>query len=160
MEIEIALEHTLYLLKNNSGFGQNLPQLPDWPLVQGLEPWVCFPDGVFSLCLICVAAKADFGRITASAATTRVVRGQKSRLLLLPWLSIICKLAWGAMSQTNAHKQRKKKYCHLGILLSPVKRSTCDAQEPMHGGSVIRRRIFIGFLYHNTLQSVSASQPS
>lgn len=124
MEIEIALEHTLYLLKNNSGFGQNLPQLPDWPLVQGLEPWVCFPDGVFSLCLICVAAKADFGRITASAATTRVVRGQKSRLLLLPWLSIICKLAWGAMSQTNAHKQRKKK-----ILPSRHPSVTCEKKH-------------------------------
>lgn len=32
----------------------------------------------------------------------QVVRGQKSRLLLLPWPSIICKLAWGAISQTNA----------------------------------------------------------
>lgn len=39
----------------------------------------------------------------------RVVRGQKSRLLLLPRPSIICKLAWGAISQTNAPKQRKKK---------------------------------------------------
>lgn len=104
-------------LNNNSGFGQNLVQSPNWPLVQGLKPWVCSPDGVFSLCLICVAAKTDFRRITASA--TRVVRGQKSRLLLLPWLSIICKLAWGVISQTNAHKQRKKNiaisasFCHL-----------------------------------------------
>lgn len=32
----------------------------------------------------------------------QVVRGQKSRLLLLPCPSIICKLAWGAISQTNA----------------------------------------------------------
>lgn len=94
-----------------------------------------------SLRLICAAAKAAFGRITASAAATRVVRGQKSRLLLLPWLSIICKLAWGAISQTNAHKQRKK-YCHLGILLSSVKTCTCEAQQPMHGWQV-----FIGGLY-------------
>lgn len=124
MEFELALEHTLNLLNNNSCFGQNLPQLPDWPLVQGLEPWGCFPDGVFSLCLICVAAKVDFWRITASAATTGVVRGQKSRLLLLPWLSIICKLAWGAISQTNACKQRKKK-----ILPSRHPSVTC---EKMH----------------------------
>lgn len=118
LEFALALQRTLNLLNKNCCFGQNLPQLPDWPLVQGLEPWGCFPDGVFSLCLICVAAKVDFRRITASAAA--VVRGQKSRLLLLPWLSIICKLAWGAISQTNALKIRKKKnsaisasFCHL-----------------------------------------------
>ncbi len=65
-----------------------------------------------------------------------VVRGQKSRLLLLPRLSIICTLAWGAISQTNTSKQRNF-FCHLCIPLSPVKWSTCLAQEPMHDGGVI-----------------------
>lgn len=55
---------------SSSGFAQNLPQLPDWPLVQALEPPLRLPDGIFSVCLICVAAKTAFGRITASAATT------------------------------------------------------------------------------------------
>lgn len=42
------------LLNNNSGFGQNLVQSPNWPLVQGLKPWVCSPDGVFfSLSHLC-----------------------------------------------------------------------------------------------------------
>lgn len=93
-----------------------------------------------SLRLICVAAKAAFGRITASAATTRVVRGQKSRLLLLPWLSIICKLAWGAISQTNAHKQRKK------ILPSRHPSVIC---ENMHlwGATANAWQVFIGGLY-------------
>lgn len=74
----------------------------------------------------------------------RVVRGQKSRLLLLPWPSIICKLAWGAISQTNAPKQRKKKkYCHLGVLLSSAKTCTCEDQEPTRGWQVFKGRLLI-----------------
>lgn len=95
---------------------KNLPQLPGWPLIRRLEPRGCFPDGVFSLCLICATAKVDFRRITASAVETWVVRGQKSRLLLLPRLSIICKLAWGTISQNKRPQTEGKKiYCHLGI---------------------------------------------
>lgn len=115
----------------------------------------------FSLRLICVSAKVECSRITASAATTGVVRGQKSRLLLLPWLSIIYKLAWGAISQTNARKQRaKKKYCHLGILLSPVKRGTCDEQEPTRGCGVIGQRIHSGGSCHKILCTVKPAEPT
>lgn len=99
-EIQHRLKHTLNLITNNKHLGQMSHsiqidyELKSWSL-EGV------PDTVFySLCLICVSAKVDLSKITASVAT--VVRGQKSRLLLLSRLSIICKLAWGAISQTNA----------------------------------------------------------
>ena len=37
-----------------------------------------------------------------------LVRGQKSRLLPLPYLSVICKLAWGVISQTKPVQKRDK----------------------------------------------------
>lgn len=49
---------------------------------------------------------------------------------------------------TNKRPQtKKKKYCHLGILLSPVKRSICDAEEPMHEGNVIKMAAYTIILY-------------
>lgn len=143
-------------LLNNSGFGQNLVQSPNWPLVQGLKPWVCSPDGVFfSLSHLCCGQnrfQENHSISNQSGERTKESSAIVTLALYNLQVSMRCDI-------TNKRPQtKKKKYCHLGILLSPVKRSTCDAQEPAQGGNMIRQRIFITCLCFNTQQSMTASQ--
>lgn len=127
----------------------NLPQLPGWPLVQALEPPLRLPDGFFSVqSYLCRSQNGFAAESQHQQPQPRVVRGQKSRLLLLPWPSIICKLAWGAISQTNppphpSPNDGKKKYCYLGILLSSAKTCTCEDQEPADGWLLFKGRLLI-----------------
>lgn len=94
--------HLVYLTKSNGKW--------PWILEHVFEVMGIFLR-VFPFLCTC---QENSRQSTASAAPANAVRGQRSRLLLLPRLNVICELAWGAISP------RKKR--HLGVLLSPVKK--------------------------------------
>lgn len=123
---------------------QNLPQLPDWPLVRALEPPLRLPDGIFSVRLICVAAKTAFGRTTASAAAAASGERTKesSAIVTLALYNLQVSMRCD-ITNKRPQTKKKKKYCHLGVLLSSAKTCTCEDQEPTRGWQVFKGRLLI-----------------